>query len=304
LNILIENNLEIGISWRVGVFISWSGKNSISHKAALVLREWIPNVIQTAKPWISGVDIDSGAQWAAEMFEALKATTVGIICVTQRNKAEAWINFEAGALAKAMKSSRVCPLLIDLKPTDLTGPLTTLQMEILDKEGLFRVLKMLNGHGGSESLPEETLRRAFEKWWPDLDAEMTKITSAQEPSKVRRDPTEMQEEILNIVRSLALAKAGSEVNIWSFPGSVRMSSMASVQDFFSNLNKHKETVNMLQGIPYEYDGRTIKFLFPGDKRDWFEILSQSPHIESLREAIRPTAKRLRLVGEPKEVQIV
>jgi hypothetical protein len=103
----------------MGVFISRSGKNSISYKVAMLLRDWLPNVIQTVKPFLSAVDIDAGSQWTSQMFQALKETQVGIICVTRTNQAEPWINFEAGALAKAMESSRVCPLLIDVRPTDV-----------------------------------------------------------------------------------------------------------------------------------------------------------------------------------------
>jgi hypothetical protein len=126
----------------------------------------------------------------------------GIICVTRTNQSEPWINFEAGALAKAMESSRVCPLLIDVRPADVTGPLTTLQMQFLDKDGLFSVLKVLNQHCGSQPLPDEALRKAFEKWWGDFETGLTQIMSVQEPSKPRRDPGDMLEEILNIVRSI------------------------------------------------------------------------------------------------------
>jgi hypothetical protein len=86
----------------MGVFISWSGKNSISYKVAMLLRDWFPKVIQTVKPFLSAVDIDAGSQWTSQMFQALKETQVGIICVTRTNQAEPWINFQAGALAKAM----------------------------------------------------------------------------------------------------------------------------------------------------------------------------------------------------------
>jgi hypothetical protein len=82
----------------MGVFISWSGKNSISYKVAMLLRDWFPKVIQTVKPFLSAVDIDAGSQWTSQMFQALKETQVGIICVTRTNQAEPWINFEAGSV--------------------------------------------------------------------------------------------------------------------------------------------------------------------------------------------------------------
>jgi hypothetical protein len=187
----------------MGVFISWSGKNSISYKVASLLRGWLPNVIQKLKPFLSSVDIDAGSQWAAEMFHALKDTQVGIICVTRANQAQPWINYEAGALAKALETSRVCPLLIDLKPADVTGPLTTLQMQTLDKDGLFSVTKVLNQYCSNEPLTNEDLRKYFDKWWSDFDVPFVEIMSSKEPSKAaRRDNGEMLEEILSLVRSL------------------------------------------------------------------------------------------------------
>jgi len=185
------------------VFIGWSGKDSVSYKVASALRDWLPVVIQTVQPWLSDVDIDAGAQWVREVFDAIKDAKVGIICVTRNNQSEPWINFEAGVLAKAMESSRVCPLHIGLKPSDVTGPLTILQMEQLDKEGLLRVLKMLNQHGGGQLLSEATVRKSFENGWPDLERDIAKITSTHEPSKALRVQQDMLEEILNTVRSRA-----------------------------------------------------------------------------------------------------
>ena len=69
-----------------GVFISCSWKDAISYEVAMLLREWLPSVIQTVKPFLSTVDIDAGSQWAAEMFQALKDAQVGIICVTRKNQ--------------------------------------------------------------------------------------------------------------------------------------------------------------------------------------------------------------------------
>ena len=57
----------------------------------------------------------------------------GIICVTEVNQENPWLNFEAGALAKTLNQSRVCPYLIGMRPSDLKGPLSQFQSIHADK---------------------------------------------------------------------------------------------------------------------------------------------------------------------------
>lgn len=78
------------------VFISWSG--ALSEAFADLLSNWLPDVIQRVKPWISSQDIDKGSLWSSELTEAL-ATTIGVLCVTQENKDAPWLLFESGALS-------------------------------------------------------------------------------------------------------------------------------------------------------------------------------------------------------------
>jgi len=193
--------LEKMVSAGVSVFISWSGENSKSHKTALLLKQWIPNVIQGEDPWVSSVDIEAGSRWTNELFGVLQSQSikVGIICVTQGNQSNPWLNFEAGILAHAVES-RVCPLLIDLRAADVTSPLNQFQMHSLSKEGVFPVLKVINKHR-SPTLSEGALEKALNKWWDDdFEAEKATIISSKEPPKSARDQREILEEILNIVR--------------------------------------------------------------------------------------------------------
>jgi hypothetical protein len=67
------------------VFLSWSG--SRSKEVANLLSEWLCCVIQAARPWISTRDLDRGSLWFGEINDQLKDTSVGIICLTQENKA-------------------------------------------------------------------------------------------------------------------------------------------------------------------------------------------------------------------------
>ena len=90
---------------------------------ATLLREWIPSVLQSVEPFISSESIDKGSRWGAELSSALEVSTFGIVCLTRENVASPWVTFEAGALSRGIEKGNVCPLLIDLAPADLIGPL-------------------------------------------------------------------------------------------------------------------------------------------------------------------------------------
>jgi hypothetical protein len=192
----------------MGVFISWSGKSSKSYLVAVALRGWLEQVIQGCGPWTSTQDIDVGERWGSELFTQLDVHKVGIICVTKENQGEPWLNFEAGALAKQLKGeksaeSRVCPLLIDLTASDVTGPLKLLQMVALERDGMFQIVQMINKHTIQNPLGEELLKKIFDKNWPDLQAELEKMkVPDQPPEKSSRPVEEILDEILSLVRAI------------------------------------------------------------------------------------------------------
>lgn len=187
------------------VFISWSGEKS--RLVALALREWLPWVINDVEPFVSDEDIHSGTRWQSEIAAELEATNFGIICVTRENQEAPWLNFEAGALAKAVDASRVVPLAIDLKLSDVVLPLGQFQAQRATREGIRKVLFSLNA-SSDHPLDEDRLRKAADKWWSDLEAQLveieerTKAPDATSESAERTD-RELLEETLDTVRSLA-----------------------------------------------------------------------------------------------------
>ena len=74
-----RNQSQHGVNLKV--FISWSGEES--HKTALVLREWLPSVIQSITPYVSSEDIDKGTRWASDIAGELDESSFGILCVTK-----------------------------------------------------------------------------------------------------------------------------------------------------------------------------------------------------------------------------
>ena len=184
------------------IFISWSG--SPSREVAGLFSDWIKNVLQGAETWISKDDIDKGSIWFNEIASQLTDTTAGILCLTSRNCSAPWILFEAGALSKGLTSSRVCPLLIDLPVSELQPPLSQLNCTLPQRDDMLKLVKDINKLSNIRVLDENRVEKQFEKWWPEFKEVFDAILEVQKPDhgRSKRDPQEMLEEILQVVRSL------------------------------------------------------------------------------------------------------
>ena len=195
------------------VFLSWSGNRSKA--VAELLSEWLSCVIQAVRPWISTRDLDRGALWFGEINDQLQETTIGIICLTQENRARPWILFEAGALAKGLSTSRVCTFLIDLDPRDVEDPLAQFNHTLPTKEGFHSLVKTLNSALGSNGLDIRTLDQVFETYWPQLEDRFSFTlhqTVSAEPAKPR-DKEDILGEILENTRLMSVKIINLEAEI-------------------------------------------------------------------------------------------
>lgn len=193
----------------MNVFLSWSGPKS--RAVAEKLRLWLPDVIQSVKPWMSAEDIEAGARWSREIEEQLKETKYGIVCLTRSNTKADWVLFEAGALAKSIQDTYVCPFLIDLEPSYVPrGPLTLFQSKKSNKEGTWELVRSLNRALGDKALDEERLRRTFERCWPDLEGTLNSLPEEGTGPVVARPDSDVLAEVLDLVRELARRAATEE----------------------------------------------------------------------------------------------
>lgn len=185
------------------IFISWSGE--LSQLVALSVRTWLQNVIQASQPYVSSEDIEKGSRWFTEIESELDACEFGIICLTQENMNKPWILFEAGAMSRSITRARVTPLLIDLSPADLSGPLAQFQATTIQEDDMFRLAKNIGSSLGEVHFTENLLERSFRKWWPDLQTDIAKILETVKPTRnklhVRQD-REILEEVLETNRTL------------------------------------------------------------------------------------------------------
>ncbi len=168
---------------------------------AIALKSWLSDVFQGVDVFMSDHDIDAGSRWLSDLNSELEASNFGIICLTPENMNSAWILFEAGALSKAIKNARVIPYRLELKPTDVTGPLAQFQGVDADEAGTFRLLQSIN-NTREFILPDNHLRRAFEKWWPDLQKQLSDIPDPKDSPPKERTALDLLEEVLRLVRNL------------------------------------------------------------------------------------------------------
>ncbi len=163
----------------LNIFISWSGERS--RAIAEFLSQWLRKVIQISKPWMSDFDIEKGKRWSQEIGKKLLSHKIGIICVTPENYKASWLLFEAGALSKSLGDAKVCPLLLGMSPSELSGPLTQFQATIFDKKDFFKLIKALNSEIKDLKIEEKILKDAFEMNWPELEEKISEITKIEIP---------------------------------------------------------------------------------------------------------------------------
>ena len=184
------------------VFISWSGTRSKT--LAVHVHEWIKTVVQRAEPWMSERDIEAGQRWNAEISTRLKDTDFGIICLTPENLNAPWLLFEAGALAKALETARVVPLLFGLGKADLTFPLAQFQAVEADRDGFFLLASAVNKALPDGQLETTLLNNIFNGLWANFEITLQSLrdTPSDSPTQNRRSDREVLEDVLEGVRSL------------------------------------------------------------------------------------------------------
>lgn len=203
------------------VFLSWSGPRSKA--AAEAFCEWLPQIIQNVKPFYSPSDIEKGARWSEEIRERLESIHYGLIFLTPENQHAPWIQFEAGALSK-LDRSRVAPIVLDMRPTDVTGPLSQVQSVTFTRVDIFKLVREINASLGDLAADEKALEKLLDALWPELEHGV-EAAIATEPNRDvprRRDSSEILDEILERVRKLeGLATDGSRVEATSITNGLK-----------------------------------------------------------------------------------
>ena len=184
------------------IFISWSG--DLSKRIADALNKWLPCLLQTIKIFYSPEDIEKGENWDQRIASELSECNYGLICLTSENVSAPWVNFEAGAIAKAL-GSHVATLMININPSDIKGPLSRYQATKLEKTDFLHLIQDIN-HNSDSPIEESRLSTTFEGLWSNIEGELIEITKSSAPSArsgkrgSEKANYEAIEEILQLVR--------------------------------------------------------------------------------------------------------
>ncbi|MEU7632012.1 hypothetical protein AB0C34_18785 [Nocardia sp. NPDC049220] len=191
------------------IFVSWSGPTA--GNLALFMQTWLRQVIQELEPFMSQSSIEKGTRWSKALSAHLGDTSQAIVCVTRDNQAADWLNFEAGALAK-LPESRVRTLLVDILPSDVTGPLSEFQHTIAsNKEDVCALIESINAHC-DRPLSPGILASVFEREWPAFENKIAEVielgTQYEKEVTPTRTDSDLLSEILERVR--AMERIGTE----------------------------------------------------------------------------------------------
>jgi len=160
--------------------------------------------------------------------------------------------FEAGAISSTIDKSRVCPIVFDLEPTDLQGPLSQFQVTRFVEADIRKLFNTINAQAGENKLIDTVAKDVFEKWWPDLQQKLTKIlqghTANSNAQKIRSD-RELIEEVLLLVRSQAVEKGPPLRAAQKYEGSLTAMLMDCIEfamneDFFTASDLHERLLTV------------------------------------------------------------
>lgn len=129
------------------------------------------------------------------------------MCVTADNTESPWLNFEAGALSKAIDKAKVSAFIVGLKRSEVkAGPILQFQSTIPEKNDVLKLLQSINSAG---KLPLDSVRldTIFEVWWPQLEQSLAELEATENNpqqvlsvSKSNEHSAEILEEMLELLR--------------------------------------------------------------------------------------------------------
>jgi len=182
------------------VFISWSG--AAEREVAESLSETLAIVSAgRVTAFVSSQSIPKGARGMQAIGASLSASDYGVVILSAANQHAPWITYEAGALARSVQAP-VATLLLDLIPSDVTGPLESFQATSFASPEDMRRLFVEIAQRADTAMPEESISILFDAAWPSLQDSWTPPSADDTVQEPRRDDADMLSELVNRMRRM------------------------------------------------------------------------------------------------------
>ena len=154
----------------MNVLICWSGMFSRAMAKGVVqlLEDAFPAGKAPTVTAIFSDQIQKGAFWVNELEGRLRQADAGIVCLTPENLEGAWIHFESGALALKLVSKSagssgatllapserrlpIYPLLYEVTPAQIQGPLAAYQATPASQQDILALLESIAALAGADA---------------------------------------------------------------------------------------------------------------------------------------------------------
>jgi hypothetical protein len=190
------------------LFLSWSGE--LSKDFADAVKGWLEDIFEDhIQVFYSDSDVDAGQRWMQELKDNLNEAEFVILCLTSKNLTSPWINFEAGWMVRHLEQNSMLPLLLDLDPADVTGPLSQFQSTRADDDGMQSIARTINRRLGAKALKEKQLTLMVRGRMEELSKTLapiirggTKSLQAEYlPNDTQADYKQIHESALSLIES-------------------------------------------------------------------------------------------------------
>ena len=153
-------------------FYSWSG--DFSKEIAEQFSIWFRGTLQTIDIFFSP-EIEKGTKWLHRIHKELDDTEFGFVFITIDNYSSPWILYESGAIAKRVSESRLYTILIDCKPSDISGPLSFFQHTKITKTDISKLIFDLNTANKASQINQNILTEVIDSRWNLLEEAIKEI---------------------------------------------------------------------------------------------------------------------------------
>lgn len=164
------------------VFICWSGE--LSKTVAGAVQWLLPEIFENDVQVNFSPEIKKGAFWSEELGRMLEESEAGIVCFTPENLQSPWIHYEAGLIASRVAAARrkrrsgkdadtetnipIYPLLHQLEPAHLAGPLTAYQSATTQQGDVARLIQAIAQQHDSAAKSQECAAKIAANWKPEI----------------------------------------------------------------------------------------------------------------------------------------